>query len=65
MKIERMTEYAQFNLRLIRDQGTQAEQTRKLVEKMKQLQQECQATLAKPSEHLQRFHNAMKKLDII
>lgn len=65
MRIEKMNEYAQFNLRMIRDQGSQAEQARKLVEKMKQMQQEAQASLAKPSEHLQRFQSAMKKLDVI
>ncbi len=60
-----MSEYAQFNLRLIRDQGSQAEQARKLIEEMKRQQLENQASLAKPSPHLQRFHNAMKKLDVI
>ena len=65
MRIEKMSEYAQFNLRMIREQGSQAEQTRKLVEEMRQQQKMNEAKLAAPSEHMQKFTSAMKKLDVI
>lgn len=60
-----MNEYAQFNLRMIREQGSQAEQTRKLVEEMRQMQKQSEAKLAAPSEHMQKFSSALKKLDVI
>ena len=65
MKIEKMSEYALFNLRMIRENGSQAEQTKKLVKKMQEIQDQSTANLAKPSEHMQKFVNNLKKLDVI
>lgn len=65
MRIEKMGEYAKFNLRMINDQGSQAEQTKRLVEKMKELQEQASAKLSQPSEHMQKFNNSLKKLDVI
>lgn len=60
-----MGEYALFNLRMIRDQGSQAEQTKKLVKKMQDVQDQSVEHLAKPSEHMVKFTNNLRKLDII
>lgn len=60
-----MGEYAKFNLRMINNQGSQAEQTKRLVEKMKKLQEQSSAKLSEPSEHMQKFNNSLRKLDVI
>ncbi len=65
MRIEKMGEYAKFNLRMINTQGSQAEQTKRLVEKMKQMQEQASAKLSEPSEHMQKFNNSLRKLDVI
>jgi len=50
---------------MINDQGSQAEQTKRLVDKMKELQDQASAKLSQPSEHMQKFNNSLKKLDVI
>lgn len=60
-----MGEYALFNLRMIRDQGSQAEQTKKLVKKMQDVQDQSVEHLSKPSEHMVKFSNNLRKLDVI
>ena len=65
MRIEKMGEDSKLNLRMINNQGSQAEQTKRLVEKMKKLQEESSAKLSQPSEHMQKFNHSLKKLDVI
>lgn len=65
MKIEKMNEYAKFNLHMINNQGSQAAQTKRVVDKMEQVQREAAAKLLEPSVHMQKFASSMKKLDVI
>tara|TARA_R110000868_G_scaffold38661_1_gene135022 strand:- start:25144 stop:25341 length:198 start_codon:yes stop_codon:yes gene_type:complete len=65
MKIERIGEYAKFNLRMINSEGSQAKQTERVVKKMEEVQRESAKKLVEPSPHMQKFNNSIKKLDVI